>query len=164
MDNLRKSIETIFNHTNPDNIFSDLFNDSDKGILSKKQFMQQAFGLFLNYSHNEIENVYLKLKSDWLKNAYQGQESELSIFNLLIHFNKQVLTERGKEPFVRFHHLLRWRELSFAISEDLLTCSYFAYMDNRSKRRRDYFSWRPILFSTNNRLKKMLILHLLNFT
>ncbi|NQY28183.1 MAG: hypothetical protein HRT69_01795, partial [Flavobacteriaceae bacterium] len=157
MDNLRKSIEAIFKNTCPDLIIQDMYNnDLDNDTFSKKGFLEQGLVLFNNYSFDEIENLYHKLDSDWLLDVYQGNSSQKSIYNLLTHFNKQVLKERDKEPFVSYEHLLRWRDLSFTLGEDLFTCSYFAYMDNRSKRERDFFSWRTVAFSTNNRLKKLL--------
>lgn len=157
MDNLRKSIEIIFNHTSPDLIIKNMYDNSLKNdVLSKKRFLENGLSLFNNYSFDEVENLYHKLNTDWLLDVYQKERSKKSIFNLLTHFNKQVLKERDKEPYVTYEHLLRWRDLSFTLGEDLFTCSYFAYMDNRSKRERDFFSWRTVAFSTNNRLKKLL--------
>ncbi|PKG51036.1 hypothetical protein [Olleya sp. 1-3] len=156
MDNLRKSIETIFNLTCSDSIIEDVYTNDIQSILSKTVFLEQGMSLFNNNSFDEIENLYQKLDSDWLFDVYQKKLGQKTIFNLLIHFNKQVLKERNKEPFVSYEHLLRWRDLSFTLGEDLFTCSYFAYMDNRSKRDRDFFSWRSVAFSTNNRLKKIL--------
>lgn len=157
MDNLRKSIEVIFNNTCPDLIIQSIYKNGLKDdIFSKTGFLEQGLSLFNTYSFDEIENLYKKLDSDWLLDVYQKEKSKKSIFNLLTHFNKQILKERNKEPFVSYEHLLRWRDLSFTLGEDLFTCSYFAYMDNRSKRERNFFSWRTVAFSTNNRLKKLL--------
>jgi adenosine deaminase len=157
MDNLRKSIEVIFNNTCSDLILQYLYsNGLEKDSFSKTGFLEQGLSLFNNYSFDEIENLYKKLDSDWLLDVYKGKSSKQSIFYLLTHFNKQVLIERDKEPFVCYEHLLRWRDLSFTLGEDLFTCSYFAYMDNRSKRKRNFFSWRTVAFSNNNRLKKLL--------
>ncbi|MCG8206578.1 hypothetical protein [Tenacibaculum finnmarkense] len=115
MDNLRKSIEAIFNNTCPDLIIQDMYCDNslESDTFSKKGFLEQGLALFNNYSFDEIENLYYKLDSDWLLDVYQGDKSKKSIYNLLIHFSKQVLKERDKEPFVSYEHLLRWRELSF---------------------------------------------------
>ncbi|WP_422091032.1 hypothetical protein [Tenacibaculum ovolyticum] len=157
MDNLRKSIEVIFNNTCPDLIIQNMYDNSLRGsAFSKKNFLKKSLTLFKNYSFDEIENLYHKLDSDWLFDPYQKESRGKSIYNLLTHFNKQVLKERDKEPFITYEHLLRWRDLSFTLGEDLFTCSYFAYMDNRSKRERYSFSWRTVAFSTNNRLKKLL--------
>lgn len=157
MDNLRKSIETIFKNICPDFIIQEMYSNNFRNdFISEKKFLELGLPLFSNYSFDEIENLYKKLDSDWLLDVYQGKNSNKSIFNLLTHFNKQVIIERDKEPFICYEHLLRWRDLSYSLGEDLFTCSYFAFMDNRSKRERNFFSWRTVAFSNNNRLKKLL--------
>lgn len=151
MDNLRLSIKTIFHSNNPDVVLK----GKNEIKLTKEDFLQLGYSSFKNYSLDEIQNVYQKLIQDWWKDPFD-KLSETSIFHLLIHFNKKVLTERNLEPFVQYDHLLRWRELSHELGEDLFTCSYLAYMDVRSNRKRHNFSWRTALFSTNNRLKELL--------
>uniref|UniRef100_UPI001BD120EB hypothetical protein n=1 Tax=Mucilaginibacter sp. Bleaf8 TaxID=2834430 RepID=UPI001BD120EB len=136
-----------------------MFDNGSNGIsidYPKELFFEQASQQFRHYSTNEILNVFLKLKGDWFKDVYSPQKPGLSIFNLLNHFNKQILTEIKSEPYIHYQHLLKWRDVSYEIGEDVLTTSYFAYMDNRSGRKREYFAWRPVVFTTNNRLKAML--------
>lgn len=158
MDNLRKSIELIFSKNCPDSVLiknkPSKYVDDDIFLL--RQFKELGINLFEHYNSNEIENLFQKLKEDWFYEVYQGKKSKSSIFNLITHFNKQVLEENDKSPFVKYEHLLRWRDLSYQLGEDLFTCSYLAFMDNRSSRSRSFFSWSPVIFSNNLRLKKML--------
>lgn len=159
MDNLRSSINVIFGNTSPDNIICDYFDNHKKTIVENfddELFLKAFWGLNSNFSFNEIQNIKQKLNDDWFKDVYQNNKSQKSIFHLLTHFNKQVLSEIKKEPFINYEHLLRWRKLSFSLGEDLFTTSYLAYMDVRSSRKRHYFAWRPVAFSNNERLKGVL--------
>ncbi|WP_046755677.1 amidohydrolase family protein [Kordia jejudonensis] len=159
MDNLRKSIQVIFGEMCPDQLIQDLYNSfsfQNEETIIKKPFLENGLQNFNNLSFDEIENLHKKLEEDWFFDVYENHKKRKSIYNLLLHFNKQVLKERNNKPLVSYEHLLRWRDLSFTLGEDLFTCSYFAYMDNRATRNRDYFAWQPVIFSTNNRLKKML--------
>lgn len=47
-----------------------------------------------------------------------------SVFNVLLHFTSEVLTERDLTPVCHYEHLLRWHDLSSYLSEDLLTTSF----------------------------------------
>jgi len=156
MDNLRASISIIFGANCPDKILSELFHPINGRGWSSNFFLKAAFDQFQNYNLDEINNVFQKLDEDWFHDVYQNSKIQKSIFNLLIHFSKKALKERNFEPFVSYEHLLRWRSLSYLLGEDLFTCSYFAYMDNRSSKQRSYFGWKPVVFSTNNRLKNLL--------
>ncbi|EDP94098.1 hypothetical protein U8527_12355 [Kordia algicida OT-1] len=160
MDNLRKSIQVIFGETCPDQLIQDLYDITsfkNKDVVAKKDFLENGLKYFHHLSFDEIENLHKKLEEDWFFDVYQNGKQEKSVYNLLLHFNKQVLKERNNQPLVSYQHLLRWRDLSFTLGEDIFTCSYFAYMDNRAKKNRDFFAWQPVIFSTNNRLKKMLL-------
>lgn len=158
MDNLRKSIEIIFSKNCPDTVLTEkeppLYVRDE--IFSIHEFRALGIQFMQNNNINEIENLLQKLNEDWFYDVYQERRSKSSIFNLFTHFNKQVLEEIDKQPFVKYEHLLRWRELSHVLGEDVFTCSYLAYMDNRSSRIRSFFAWRPVIFSNNIRLKKML--------
>lgn len=149
MDNLRASIKLLFGNLCPDQVLS-----KKHDYITKQTFLENAFVTFPNYSIDEIQNVFLKLESDWFfplnKNLHKN------FFNILTHFNNQVLIEENLEPFVKYEHLLKWRDLSHNIGEDILVCAYFAYSDNLSQRNRSFYSWRPTTFSNNKRLKTIL--------
>lgn len=149
MDNLRASIKLLFGGLCPDLV---LKRKSD--YINKEQFLENAFYGFLNYSLDEIQNVYAKLDQDWFYDI--NKKGGKIFFNILTHFNNQVLIEDNLEPFVKYETLLKWRDVSYALGEDTFTCSHLAYADNISQRKRDFFSWRPTIFSNNKRLKTIL--------
>lgn len=156
MDNLRNSLKIIFDRCPVDFVLKKWH--SSTGIVQdfpSDIFRQIGIGLNNGYTFNDLENLKNKLDEDWFKSVYENN-SHKSIFNLLIHFSKYTLTEINEEPVIRYDFLLKWRDLSFRLSEDLITTSYLAFMDIRSGRKRSFFCWRPNLVSDNQRLKKLL--------
>lgn len=158
MDNLRNSIKLYFGGLDPDQILKKHPGGFQK--TNEDTFMNSSFALraFDNRTHDELSNVYRKISEDWMY-APGSQYSEKgcsSPFYLLTHFNEQVLKEIETEPFVHFHHLLKWRDLTFNLGEDSFTTSFLAYRDIIANKSRKYFSWRPVLFSDNRRLHELL--------
>lgn len=151
MDNLRKSIRILFGDYCPDKVLK--IKSEDK-YINQQIFLENGFHSFSNYSLDEIQNVFIKLETDWL--LTNDKIESKSIFNILTHFNSKVLVEENLEPFVEYQHLLKWRDLSYYVGEDLLTCSNFAYIDSVSQRKRDFFSWRTTTFSNNKKLRTFL--------
>lgn len=150
MDNLRRSIRLLFVDYCPDFILKE--KDSEK-YINIQTFLENGFRTFSNYSLDEIRNVYFKLDTDWFLDDNNENKNH---FHLLNHFTSKLLLEDNLEPFVNYSHLLKWRDLSYYTGEDLMTTSFFAYIDNRSQRKRDFFSWRPTAFSDNKRLRILL--------
>lgn len=155
MDNLRKAIEVFYGIICPDKLMYDYCNQKAVGGISERVFIENAYDIFEQYGFDEIKNIYSKLNEDWFHDFFNGK-SKKSCFYLLTHFNKHILLEDNLEPVVCYEHLLKWRETSFPLGEDIFTCSYLAYMDQRSKRNRHFFAWRHVLLSNNNRLKGLL--------
>lgn len=151
MDNLRKSIRLLFTDYCSDFILSKKYSEK---YINVNNFIEKGFRTFSSYSVDEIQNVYYKLESDWFHDVHQ--EKNKNYFHILNHFTSKVLIEQDLEPFVVYEHLLKWRDLSYYIGEDILTTSFFACLDNRSRRQRDFFAWRPTAFSDNKRLHQLL--------
>lgn len=158
MDNLRNSIKLYFSELDPDKVLSKNTGGFQK--IKKETFIHSSFSLsaFDNRTHDELDNLYQKVTEDWMyapgqQHAERGCSSP---FYLLTHFNEQLLKEIEIEPFVRFHHLLKWRDLTFHLGEDTFTTSFLAYRDTVANKSRRYFSWRPVLFSDNRRLHELL--------
>jgi adenosine deaminase len=151
MDNLRKSIRLLLADYCSDFILAN--KDSEK-YINVNNFIEKGFRTFSSYSVDEIQNIYYKLESDWFHDVHQ--EKNKNYFHILNHFTSKVLVEQDLEPFVVYEHLLKWRDLSYYIGEDILTTSFYACLDNRSRRQRDFFAWRPTAFSDNKRLHQLL--------
>lgn len=160
MDNLRNSIKLYFERLNPEEIFKRKNLEIVSIEREKSTFFSasQTLKSFDKRTNDELENIYRKVSEDWMfaPGRQYGNDSALSPFYLLTHFNEQVLKEVEAEPYVHFHHLLKWRDLTFRLGEDLFTTSFLAYRDIIARKERKYFSWRPVLFSDNRRLHAIL--------
>ncbi|WON95068.1 hypothetical protein [Sphingobacterium sp. UGAL515B_05] len=158
MDHLRNSIKLYFSELSLDKIFK---NNSETEKLETEEltFRDHAPRVsdFSYRTSDELNNLYSKLEDDWFrepKKQYSGEGK--SIFYLLTHFNEQVLTEIETNPYVKYEHLLKWRDLSFTLGEDIFTTSYLAYRDVQSKKNRGYFSWKSTIATDNRRLSQIL--------
>lgn len=157
MDNIRKSIEILFKKENPERILNDYFSlrkDShSEGI--EREYFKSIFSYEnpLYYNEDEIDNVADIMESRWM--AQDECNKENTIFNILLEFTGEVLREINGEPHCRYDKLLKWRELSYQLGEDILTTSYFAYNDLVSNRYRDHFAWKPVVSTDNHALKEL---------
>jgi len=154
MNNLRASIEILFRNICPDIIIEKYISNNpfDKTITIN-DFRQQAFGLLDYYSHDEIENLFNIICEDW---AIDNKREDSYLYQLVYKFSKIVLTEEEGFPRIQYEHILRWRELSHRIGEDLFVCNYLAFKDIQTGRKRTNFNWRPVLDTNNTRLRNLL--------
>lgn len=158
MNNLRAAIDVLFRKISPDSPLDTFFNGK-----SQKNFYESAWGnqterfqIFNHlqyYSHDEINNVWQKVKDDW---AIDKDTGKASVFGLLYQFTKCTLLQEGNSLCVDFKDLMRWRELSHLIGEEILTTCFLSQRDRVSNHKRSFFAWSPILTTNNNRLKELL--------
>ncbi len=158
MNNLRATIDILFRKLPTNQALDSFFNVKKRGDLAESAWntrvnQNQGFYHLDYYSHNELQNVWQKVEEDWAQDAETGK---VSVFGLLHQFGKTTLKQMGHDVAVDYPHLLRWRELSHLVGEDLLTTCFFAQRDKVSRHQRTFFAWRPVLSTNNHRLKKML--------
>lgn len=159
MNNLRTLLKIYFSEQCPEESLKSLINEHlhlDLFTLDNKVNKSRWYDDLLNYSNDEIKNLHQKYKEDWSYLPNKNKENNQSIFNLLVHFNEQVLVEENNVPLVVYHNFLKWKNLTAEIGEDILTTSFFAFKDIKSRKNRSFFSWRPHLFSNNKRLRSIL--------
>ncbi|MBN1968835.1 MAG: hypothetical protein JXR48_11865 [Candidatus Delongbacteria bacterium] len=161
MNNLRQSINILFRRISPDEVISSLFDQKIENHYTtsppKHYFIHGAeLNGFNHYSNNEISNIFSMLKQNWMSFDTHNNGLKKSIYNTLLNFTSSILVEKEGEPFVKFTELLRWRDLSLKLGEDLFTTIFFAYNDVLSQKIRSNFSWRPIISSDNYQLKNIL--------
>ena len=106
------------------------------------------------YTLDQIDSIFNHLKGYWmlpecaLQHQYKWVENE-SVFNVLLHFSTNALTEQNRKPICRFDSLLRWNDLSTLLGEDILTTSYLASKDIMERYQRSSFVWNHTIGHNN---------------
>lgn len=158
MNNIRKSLEILFNYQNPQEILNKYFSSEGKLLFTEKidnEHFKNVFSYKYKelYNKDEINNIINLIENKWNRNLYTKQNN---IFNMILKFANSVLIEENGEPLCNYENLLRWRELSFQLGEDIFTASFFANKDYEAGRERTKFAWRPIVGTNNVRIKELL--------
>lgn len=158
MNNIRKSLEILFKNQNPEELIDKFFNPFISKRITEEidSNVFQCLFSFQNknlYNKNEIENITELIENNWSKNLYIEKKD---FFNVLVSFSENILLEKNGEPLCNYENLLRWRELSYQLGEDLFTTSYFAYKDYKLGKERSKFAWKPIISTNNTRIKELL--------
>ena len=156
MENLSRTIETIFLRQNPEDVIQGLYRMEGTDWLSGPSDSSYVdIAETIDYSHNrdELKNIDSKSRIVWFHPVGEQQLSGRNgnIFYSLLHYTKDILVEHSNNIVCEFSQLLRWRELSYKLGEDIFTTAYLANSDLISKRTRHYFAWSPTL-KTNNKM------------
>lgn len=168
MDTKRKNLNIYFKEIEPWTIIERHYNAAKHSVSNKGSIFLDNIGsgeyrtigdneLWIR-SQDEMDNSY-EYNKDWMKDNDISPNSDgksMSIFNMLSKFGEVVLSERNGDPIVEYEHLLRWKESSHNMGQDVFTCAFFASKDLRTSSQRHYFSWKPIIETNNNRLENIL--------
>ncbi len=137
----------------PHSYFFDNFNCGMKernsyANIPKKLFVKYASEVFPMYTINEVENTY-----DFLKERINGKRG---VFDFIAEVAAKFLVYDENEPQCRYDQILRWREISFKLGQDLFTTAYLAKIDAQFNQGTEYFAWSPIIKTDNKRLHNIL--------
>lgn len=109
---------------------------------------------------DQADAVWSSLGQTWMKpgtaSCHARYARRDTVFNVLLHFTTQVLSEHNGKPVCRYEHLLRWHELSSLLSEDMLTTSYLAGRDLHHRVERRSFDWPTVIDHDNRALNNIL--------
>lgn len=121
--------------------------------IDKELYLREAEAIFRTRSYDELQNNY-----DILLQSMRGKNGEdISVFNSVMNLTEKLLIYDGSEIRCKFDELLRWREISFYLGQDLLTCAFIASEDLKyGETNRRFFAWLPIIRSDDNRLHNIL--------
>lgn len=156
MENLSRTIETIFLRQNPEDIIQDLYRMEGTDWLSgplDSSYIDITETIDFSHNRDELKNIDSKSRIVWFHPVGERQLNGRNgnIFYSLLHYTKDILVEHSNNIVCEFSQLLRWRELSYKLGEDIFTTAYLANSDLISKRARHFFAWSPTL-KTNNKM------------
>lgn len=163
MDNIRATLCTLFANHNGTEIIESVHHlrphkRADKYIEEDAfcRFFREKYNI---YSYDQIIGIHHILTSNWMK-EYQTPALEShtkdSVFNVLLHYGTEILTEREQMPVCRYEQLFRWHLLVGELGEDIFTTSYLALCDTNRRRKRNMFSWNHCIGHDNAMLNHIL--------
>lgn len=105
---------------------------SECNPLDREYFVRHAADRSALFNSDQLELLYTMFETTWLcpcRSEFPIWERPRNIFHSLLHFTENVLRHENQRVLVRFGQLLRWRELSCVVGEDLLVCAFLAAKD-----------------------------------
>lgn len=160
MDNLRAVIKALFCGVTSQMI---LCNQVSYDSIENSLFQRLGNRYVTRYSNDELKNMYQYLSSEFewqnhrIRNAMLGEKGRhhINVFDAIVSFDFEVLTEENWEPVCKYQHLLRWREMITELDEDLFVTSFLAMNDQTKNCKRHYFSWKPVIGHNQFALNKL---------
>lgn len=151
------NLKIIFKEISYRNINNGNLKDRDRTWVShskivKEIYMQEARRAFCNKTEDEMQNTYHLLE----QSMFDPVTKKSSVFNAVMALAEKLLIYDGEEIRCKIDELLRWREVSFQLGEDLLTCAFLAAEDLRYGITTKFFAWQPIIRSDDDRLYNIL--------
>ena len=155
----RDSLDIIFRRISPEALKDALIQSIASGREPEISVSHIGLKVFEKYSHqnftestaDEIENIYHSI----VEKMYAGGV-EQNIFNLLIRFSKKVLDIEKGDPVCDKEFILRWRDITLRLDQDLFTTSFLAEKDCKYERRRTYFAWPPVIRSNSAGIRELM--------
>lgn len=161
MQLIANALKTLFVSNDCSSILKELLNPQSSSLdkyVNKNYFVHLQRMQSDAYSIDQLDGAYNILVSKWMK----AEESFLikyanedSIFNLLLHFCKDVLRLDNNIPVSHYEELLPWHIVSSQIGEDVLTSAYLASIDLRTGADRQDFTWAPFISTDNAALEAL---------
>ncbi|BDD06654.1 hypothetical protein [Aureibacter tunicatorum] len=158
MNNLRSTLSILFKEQSADDLWLKISNNecySSKIYVqdfSKEDFIRLGSDSMRHYTQDEVRNLFHLYKERYGK----VNDEKYSVFFALKNFVDISLKEKDGFPVVAYEHLLRWRETSHDLGEDVFTTAFMASKNLERKKVAQDFSWRPVIGTDNVRLTKML--------
>lgn len=155
---LQTHIRILFQQPNPQLLLDALtekdlsgtaFSLSSAG-LSEDSYLHCAKAVLPERSDDELLQFFFDLKT------YLDKEPTGGIFSLLGKYSEDVMRFRAGVPQCRTEKLLKWRELSIDLGQDLFTCSGLAWNDVKYHCQTNSFCWPSAIRIDHSELYTML--------
>lgn len=144
MDRLRATAKAVFYDFPLDDLYSLVMGKGKKG----KKFLDDI-GKLMSVREDAVNMACNKLTAmmfdkTWAvgSNRLQTAPALTRCFYLAAEYASYMLKVDGNHPIVKFDELLRWRELSRLMGEELLSVAYLAQNDDEE---RTFFCWKNVL-------------------
>lgn len=141
------------------------FHASSEMILRNQSMYYEEFPLrqfqellrCYDTEHSDTENniIYQNLR----RGSYgrtENSESDLNVFNNIIHIAEDILEIRDNEIKCRYTELRRWREITRYIGEDLPVCAFLVRRYQHLGVDTRQFCWDTVLGNSNQQLNAIL--------
>ena len=157
MENLKRVIELLFKRIEPSAVLN---GEIHPYKITAQDFVPLSSAYSNRYSETEYENLY-RYYRDYLaveneKQGFRQNPSEVSAFDGLFYYVKQILTFQNNEVVCRYTHLEQWRKLTFELSEDLLVSSFYASRFIPEEMESQGFTWKTVIGHNNIHLNHIL--------
>lgn len=162
MQLITNTIKTLFLSTDCNSILKGLFDTHHKSLdrcVDRSRFVHLLRVQSDAYSIDQLEGAFCILTSKWMKSEDSSSLKYAdgdSVYNVLLHFCKDVLHLDNNAPVTRYEEILPWHIVSSYVGEDLLTTAYLASVDLRSGTIRHDFTWSPYISTDNASLSALL--------
>lgn len=120
--------------------------------VNKKLYLEYSRRIFPYYSEDERVNNYFLLDED-MKDI---SDKSKSVFYMIYKIASRMLVLHSGEIQCRLSEMLRWRDISFQLGQEIFTCAFLAEEDNQRGTNTKFFAWEPIVGSDDMRLNNIL--------
>lgn len=159
MHNLDEITRIYFSYTS---VIGILREEIDYDSFPQKEFQRLSRAYITYYSDTENNGLY-----DYVEESarveghpYAGirNRSGLNVFAALEELAEQILTTEDNRTLCRYSELLRFREITNYVEEDLLVCAYLVSRKGkyRESEQHTYFGWDTTIGHNNDQLRGIL--------
>lgn len=120
--------------------------------VSKEIFCQFSPAVFSQYSDDEIEYIFEYLN----QNKNPEQFKNLSVFNVVFKIADEILSIDKGQVTCEYHQVLRWRDISFKLGQDIFVTATLAKDDILNNKKTNQFTWSSVIKVKSEELNKML--------
>ncbi len=152
MEPLRQSIDIIWNQLCLTDWLRECRLEQD---YVSDQFLRCLVDSYKELTIDQADAVRHLVLNEWMLPVLESKmyAQDYRLANVLIYFLKDVLTiDNTGDPICIYSSLLKWREVSHRVGDDMLVCAFLAYNDLLNNRNRDDFAWSPTIGHTNHML------------
>lgn len=152
MENLKTIIELLYKRTSIQKVIKDDIKCDD---FNKHEFMRMVTAYVFHYSENEswnLLNYFLDTFQESARRKGRKIERKLNVFEPLFYYAQEFLLIRDNEVLCHYPRLLEWREITTALSEDLLISAFFAGELTHAAMQKRGYAWKTVIGHDNEQL------------